>query len=218
MDNALQHFRRARLDQAADALRRNNFQARVTDTAEEARQVVLSTIIPSLDPAPRIVSWGGSMSLAATGLMDDLRASDIEAINGFDKSLPYEENIERRRQALLSDLYFTGTNAVTEAGQLVNLDMIGNRVAAMTFGPRHVVVVAGYNKLTPTLDEAMCRTKDLAAPPNAMRLDKKTPCVKTARCEDCSSPDRICNMWTIHEKCFPKGRIHVVLVNQDLGL
>jgi hypothetical protein len=119
---------------------------------------------------------------------------------------------------MLVDLYLTGTNAVTEDGQLVNLDMIGNRVAAITFGPRKVVVVVGRNKVVPDLETAMYRIKDYAAPANTMRLDMKTPCVKTSVCADCSSPARICNYWTITEKSFPKHRIAVILINEDLGL
>jgi L-lactate utilization protein LutB len=127
--------------------------------------------------------------------------------------------LERRRQALLADLFFTGSNAVTETGLLVNLDMVGNRVAGITFGPKHVVLFIGRNKIVPTLDDAMQRVKNYAAPANAIRHPGlKTPCMKTAVCMDCSSPDRICNTWCITEKCFPKGRIKIILVNQDLGL
>ena len=127
--------------------------------------------------------------------------------------------IERRRRALLVDLFLTGTNAVTEQGVLVNLDMVGNRVAPMIFGPRTVVLVIGRNKIVRDLDEAMTRIKDRAAPLNAIRHTAlKTPCMKTSFCIDCSSPDRICNAWTIIEKSFPRSRIKVILVNEDLGL
>jgi hypothetical protein len=116
------------------------------------------------------------------------------------------------------DLYLTGTNAVTEDGCLVNLDMIGNRVAALTFGPKKVVVFVGRNKIVSDLESAMYRIKDYAAPTNAMRLNCKTPCVKTSECADCKSPGRICNTWTITEKSYPKERVTVVLINEDLGL
>jgi hypothetical protein len=95
--------------------------------------------------------------------------------------------------------------------------MIGNRVGAITFGPKHVVILVGRNKIVASLDEALFRVKNYAAPVNAMRLNKKTPCVKTSYCEECKSPDRICNYWTITEKSFPKGRLKVILINQDLG-
>ena len=95
--------------------------------------------------------------------------------------------------------------------------MIGNRVSAIVFGPRNVVILVGRNKIVADLNDAMIRVKLYAAPVNAMRLDKKVPCVKTGECEDCKSPDRICNAWSIVEKSFPKGRIKVILINEDLG-
>jgi len=116
------------------------------------------------------------------------------------------------------DLFITGTNAVTRSGELVNLDMIGNRVSGITFGPRNVVVMVGRNKVVEDLEAAIERIKDYAAPVNAMRLNKKTPCAKTGVCEECKSPERICNSWTITQKSFPKGRIKVVLINENLGL
>jgi len=135
-----------------------------------------------------------------------------------EKKASPEEKAERRRQALLTDLFFTGTNALTEGGQLINLDMYGNRVGALVFGPRHVVVLVGRNKLCVDVEEAMLRIKGYASPANALRLKMKTPCVQTGFCEDCKSPERICNVWTITEKSFPKGRIKIVLINQDLGI
>ena len=95
--------------------------------------------------------------------------------------------------------------------------MIGNRVCGLTFGPRHVVVLVGRNKIVPDIEEAMFRIKNYAAPVNAMRLGKKTPCAETSYCQECKSPDRICNTWTITEKSLPKGRIKVILINEDLG-
>ena len=119
---------------------------------------------------------------------------------------------------MLVDLFFTGTNAVTESGMLVNLDMIGNRVGGITYGPEYVILMVGRNKIVSTLEDAMYRIKNYAAPANSMRHGKKTPCTKTSYCMDCKSPDRICNVWTIHEKSHPKGRIKVILINRELGL
>lgn len=159
------------------------------------------------------------MTFISTGLYDAFKGNpDMKVLDVFNKNLSPEDALELRRQSLLVDLFITGTNAVTETGELVNLDMVGNRVAGITFGPKHVVVLVGRNKIVPDLEEAMVRIKDYAAPTNAMRLDKKTPCVKTSRCEECKSPDRICNSWTITQKSFPKGRIKVVLINEDMGL
>jgi hypothetical protein len=141
----------------------------------------------------------------------------MKVLDTYDKNISREEGLERRRQALLADLFICGTNAITDSGKLVNLDMIGNRVAALTFGPKHVIVLAGRNKIVEDVDAAVARIKNFAAPVNTRRLDKKTPCVATSYCQDCNSPDRICNVWTITEKCFPKGRVKVILINDDLG-
>ncbi len=141
----------------------------------------------------------------------------MDVLDTYDRNMSPEDALERRRQALLTDLFFTGTNAVTETGILVNLDMIGNRIGGLTFGPRHVVVLVGRNKIVPDLEDAMLRIKNYVAPVNAMRLEKKTPCSITGICEECTAPERICNTWTITEKSFPKGRIKVVLINEELG-
>jgi len=217
MENPVENYRRVRLERLKEALETNNFEVHLADDTAGARRVVLEQVLPAV--RAKSVSWGGSMTLGATGLMDDFRQMDgIEVIDPYEKDLADAEKRERRRRALLVDLYLTGCNAMTEDGRLVNLDMIGNRVAALTFGPRHVVVLVGANKLVADLEDALWRVKEFAAPANAMRLDMKTPCAKTSVCEQCKSPQRICNTWTITEKSFPRGRIKVVLINQVLGL
>jgi L-lactate utilization protein LutB len=217
MERPIDNYWHLRLSDLRTALEKNNFDVFLAETAKEAANLLEERILPELRPGS--VSWGGSMTFMATGLYASLKASiTMEVFDTFDKSAPAEEVLERRRRGLLADVFVTGTNAVTETGMLVNLDMIGNRIGGLTFGPRHVVVLAGRNKVVPDVEEAMARIKNYVAPANAMRLDKKTPCVKTGFCENCSSPDRICNTWTITEKSFPKGRIRIVLINQDLGL
>ncbi len=217
MDKPIEEYWRIRLAGARKALESNNFEVFIAEDAKRAGAIVLDEILPTT--GARAVSWGGSMTVGAAGLFDALTdRSDLTIVNPFEKDISDQERIERRRQGLLADLFLAGTNAVTEEGQLVNLDMVGNRVGAITFGPRWVVVLVGRNKLVADIEEAMVRIKTYAAPANAMRLDKKTPCVKTAVCEECSSPDRICNAWAITEKSFPKGRIKVILINESLGL
>jgi hypothetical protein len=217
MDDPVGQYWSIRLERLEQALRANNFEVfRARDPAA-AGKIVLEAIVAAL--APRSVSFGGSTTLIASGVIEGLRAlPKVEVIETFDTAASPAELTERRRRALTCDLFFAGANAVTEAGQLVNMDMIGNRTAPMQFGPRHVVVLAGRNKLVADLEAARARIKTYAAPVNAMRLDKKTPCVKTARCEDCKSPERICNAWGITEKSFPPGRIKVVLIDQECGL
>jgi L-lactate utilization protein LutB len=217
MEKPIERYWSLRLNGVRDALESNNFEVFTAENAAEAKRILLEEILPKTEA--KSVSWGGSLTVGGTGVYDTLKANpDLEVIDPYEKGATPAEMVEKRRRALLCDLYLSGTNAVTEDGKLVNLDMTGNRVAAITFGPRHVVIFAGRNKIVPDLEEAMLRIQNYAAPANAIRLDKKTPCVKTSWCEECKSPDRICNTWTITEKSFPKGRIRVVLINEDLGL
>jgi len=206
-----------RLENCREALEKNNFQAFVAEDPDHARDIFFEQVLSGL--MVKTVSWGDSMTLYATGILDHFRQNpDFDLIETFDDRVSREKIIARRRRALLADLFFTGSNAVTESGCLVNLDMIGNRVAGLTFGPRTVVVTVGRNKIVSDLETAMQRIKDRAAPMNAIRHACKTPCVKTAGCMDCKSPQRICNVWSIIEKAFPAGRIKVILINKDLGL
>ena len=216
MKNPIDNYWNLKLEAVKESLENNNFEVFITDTAEGAKDLALNEILPSI--SPQTVSWGGSMSFVGTGLFHALmEKEDLTIINTFDRTISVEEMLERRRQSLMVDLFITGTNAVTEAGHLVNLDMIGNRVAAMMWGPKHVLLIIGRNKICGDLEDAMVRIKNYAAPVNTMNLDKKTPCVKTGVCHDCASPDRICNYWTIIEKSFTKKRIKIILVNEDLG-
>ena len=115
-------------------------------------------------------------------------------------------------------MFLTGTNAVTIKGQLVNLDMIGNRVAGIAFGPKKVVIFIGVNKIIENIDEAINRIKTIAAPLNAKRhAEFKTPCQIIGECIDCKSEKRLCNIWTITEKSYPIGRIKIILINEQLG-
>ena len=216
MQNPVENYWTIRLTALKEELEANNFEVFIVQNAAEAKELVLGKIMPSL--SPKTVSWGGSMTLGATGIGPALLAdASLSVINPYEPGITPAEAYERRRQGLLVDFYLTGTNAVTEDGHLVNLDQTGNRVGALNFGPKNVVVIVGRNKIVPDLESAMIRIKNFVAPANVMRLDKKTPCLTTSICQDCKSSDRICNFWTVTEKSFPKHRIKVVLVNEDLG-
>jgi len=217
MEKAVEIYWQKHLAELKKTLEANRFEVFVAADAKEAGKIVLEEILPKL--APKSVAWGGSATFKATGLYDVLKnRKDLKIVDQYQKNLTPEHSIEIRRQGLLVDLFFMGANAVTEDGQLVNLDGTGNRVAALTFGPKNVIVLVGRNKVMPDLESAMVRVKNFAAPANAIRLEKQTPCAKTAYCEDCSGPGRTCNTWTITEKSNPKGRIKVILINEDLGL
>ena len=216
MDKPIKNYWKLRLEALKKSLEENNFEVFFVNNSSEAKAIVQKEILPKT--GAKSVSWGGSLTFTDTGLYDDIKNNpDLEVIDVYDKNLSDEEKNKLRRRALLVDLFITGTNAVTETGSLVNLDMYGNRVAGISFGPKYVVILVGRNKIVPDLESAMFRIKNYAAPVNTMRLDKKTPCARTSCCEDCKSPDRICNIWAITEKSFPRGRIKIVLINEDIG-
>ena len=217
MKNPIDNYWKLKLENVKDSLESNNFEVFIADNSKEASKIVLENIMPAIDI--KSISWGGSMTFVGSGLYDNLKAQkNFRVLDIFDKSLSNDEKTEMRRAALLTDLFITGTNALTEEGYLVNLDMVGNRVGALTFGPKNVVLLIGRNKIVPDIESAMDRIKDFVAPANVMRLDMKTPCIKTGVCSECKSSARICNTWTITQKSFPKKRIKVVLINEDLGL
>jgi len=218
VEDPIDTYWQLKLQRCKKTFEKNNFEVFIAKDVKTAKAVFFGRILPEI--TVKTASWGDSMTFVATGILDVIRANhEIQFIETFDPEATQEERMKRRREALLCDLFFTGSNAVTETGILVNLDMVGNRVAGLTFGPKHVVLLIGRNKITASLEDAIHRVKRVAAPANAIRhTGLKTPCRKTARCMDCKSPDRICNTWCITEKCFPEGRIKIILINQDLGL
>lgn len=218
MDESIEFYWGKRIEKCKEALEKNNFEVFISQDTSTARDLILGEILPQL--SMKSVSWGDSISMLSTDIINEIEISkETRLIKTFEKGVPREELIERRRQALLVDVFFTGSNALTESGKLVNLDMLGNRVAGLTFGPKYVIVVVGRNKIVKGVEEAMIRVKNYSAPLNAIRhTGLKTPCMKTSYCSDCKSPDRLCNTWTITEKSHPKGRVKVIIINSELGL
>ena len=194
------------------ALESRFFEAWYFSEPAEAVEKVFS-LIPKTD----VISWGGSMTTT------ELKLTSLAVEKGYkvidrDKATSPAERMELMRQALFCDTYLIGTNALTEDGQLVNIDGNGNRVAAMTFGPKQVIVVAGMNKVRKTVETAFLRAKTIAAPANVQRFPAtKTPCIETGACEDCLSPDCICAHVVRTRVCKPAGRIKVILIGKDLG-
>jgi len=218
MINPIDIYWKKRIEKCQEAFEKNNFEVYTVDSKDEVKNLILDKIFPKLHF--KTVSWGDSISMLSTEIIQKVEnLPNIRLIKTFEEGVSREELIERRRQALLVDVFLTGSNAITESGKLVNLDMIGNRVAGITFGPKNVIIAVGRNKIVEGVKEAMERVKKYSAPLNAIRHPAwKAPCVKTSYCMDCKSPDRICNTWTITEKSYPKGRIKLILINEDLGL
>jgi hypothetical protein len=182
-------------------------------TAAQAKEQVLAMI-----PQGTTVFRCGSMTVGYMGLWEAIAAlPEVNLIDPYRPELSREEGLELRRQGMIADIMVAGTNAITLDGKLVNLDGMGNRVAAMAFGPKKVILVVGMNKVAPDLESAIARVKHYAAPINNIRYGFKNPCVETGLCSDCRSPQRICNMWSTIEGHMIEGRIHVKLVGEYLG-
>ncbi|HEX3026147.1 MAG TPA: lactate utilization protein [Clostridia bacterium] len=164
-----------------------------------------------------VVTNGGSMTLREAGIIDLLKSGRYTYLDRDEPGLSPERKGEILRRAFSADCYFTSANAVTEEGELYCVDGNGNRIAAMIFGPRQVIVVAGYNKIVTDLHAAEDRIRSLAAPANAARLGLNNPCVKTGSCADCRLDSRICSIYTRFGHQSNDGRITVLLVGEELG-
>jgi hypothetical protein len=200
------------LKKIADALDANNIECIVVQNKQEALAKALEMI-----PEGSTVGLGGSVSVEQIGLLAKLRSGKYTLYDQYESGIDMPENMKRRKQGLIAQLFVTGTNAITADGQLVNVDGLGNRVAAQAFGPDKVVLIAGKNKIVKDVHEAFDRLQNIAAPINAKRVNSMTPCADTGVCIDCDTPARICNIYTIIRRMMIPGRITLILVNEDLG-
>ena len=189
-----------------------HFDAVYCATKEEALEKALEWI-----PEGATVGWGGAMSAQQIGLMDAVNNGPYNAYDR-DKCATPEERAELMYKCLQADVFLTGANGISIDGQMVNIDGTGNRVAAIAFGPKTVLVVVGMNKVVDTLEEAVRRARTVAAPANQQRFGLENPCTVTGSCADCKSVSCICNQIIITRHCRPQGRIKFVLVGEDLGL
>lgn len=180
-------------------------------TAEEAMDKILS-----LMPQGSSIGWGGSMTLGEIGFYDAIQGKGYNVIDRAKATTP-EEQKAINAQLLSCDYFFMSTNAITLDGELVNVDGRGSRLAYLCFGPENVIVVTGMNKVVADVDSGIKRTRNIAAPANTVRLNRKTPCATTGRCADCTSQDCICAQTVITRLSLVPGRIKVILVGQELG-
>lgn len=201
----------------AETLRRHHFEVETVKDRAEAFAALKAAVEAE---HPQVVSFGDSETMHATGIIEWLRGDGrYTLLDGFDPGLSYPERLEVRRQALMSDLFITGVNAITAEGTLHWLDKVGNRIAPVAFGPRKVLIVAGRNKIVADRNQAEERIRTIAAPQNVARHPGfRTPCARTGVCSDCNSPDRVCNTRMEMLRCWPAGRVRVVLIDEDLGL
>ena len=193
-------------------LRNRHFDAWYCDTKEDALAKVLELI-----PEGAKIGWGGVLSAQQIGLFDALRSGNYDLLDR-DLCKTQEEREQMMKDALFADVFLTGANGLSLDGQMVNIDGTGNRVGAIIYGPKKVIVIAGMNKVCDTMEEAVKRAREVAAPLNMMRFMKDTPCAATGKCGDCKAEGCICNQIVISRHCRPVGRIQFVLVGEQLGL
>ena len=197
---------------AAANFEKRGFEACYVATKAEAKAKALSYIRED-----DVISWGGCLSAEDVGLIEELRSGAYHGVVDRDAAKTPEERQELMRKAFFADVYIGGANAVSLDGQIVNIDGNGNRVAAMTFGPKSVVVIASVDKIANTVEDAVARARMVAGPMNSQRFEgRQVPCLKTGTCSDCLSPGCICNIFQVIRRS-PGGRIKVILVGEKVG-
>ncbi len=199
-------------NQLIKAFENHNMLCMFVENEEELKAYLKNTLTNG-----KKVAVGGSMTLQQLGVIDLLRDLDVNFIDRYEEGISREEMENRFREAFFADVFMTSTNALTMDGCLYNVDGTGNRVSAMIYGPKEVIVVAGMNKIFNNEEEAIAHIKNCSAPANAMRLNKKTPCTKTGQCMQCHSPERICSSYVKLGYQGKMNRIKVIIVKENLG-
>jgi hypothetical protein len=184
-------------------LEANNFTVHIFKKGADA----VPEILKKLEPA-KSISRGGSVTVEALGIIDKIK----------ERGMPFRDYVkpDDRLASLTAEYYITSSNAITKTGKLVNIDGFGNRVSAISCGPKQVLIIAGTNKIANDVHEGFRRIKEIAAPLNAKRLKKNTPCVQSGVCEDCDSDDRICRVTSIVTRPY-KDRVTIYLIDEELG-
>jgi L-lactate utilization protein LutB len=195
------------------ALNNNNMPTKFVETCDEAKELVMSMI--SEDD---VIGAGGSMTLDQCKIRDELREKKYDFLDWFLPELPMDKKKKALQKTLGCDVFLTSTNALTMDGKLYNVDGRGNRVAAMVYGPKKVIILTGKNKIVKNLQEAKERMETVAAPLNAKKLNRNTGCRKTGYCVDCKSEERICRHFLVTDRQKNDDRINIIIVNENLGL
>lgn len=202
-----------KIKRTMDALAKNKMKPYFAENSAKACEIVRELIADD-----KLITSGGSVTLTECGVADMLK-NDFSCVY-LDRSAGGDDRSaveEIMRKAFVSDTFIASTNALTENGELYNVDGNGNRVSAMIFGPKQVIIIAGVNKIVKDLDEARVRVECTAAPKNTVRLERNTPCAKTGKCGHCHSDDRICCSYVTLAQQRTPDRIKVIIVNENLG-
>ncbi|OQX03144.1 MAG: lactate utilization protein C [Desulfobacteraceae bacterium IS3] len=199
-------------EECVNNLKKHGFDAHFFQTAQEAGRAVLEMV-----SGYQSFGFGGSSTTRSLGLIEELRASGKTVYDHWQQNLSREQDLELRLNQGRCDCFFCSANAISATGEIINVDGVGNRNNAMTFGTKKVIIAAGVNKIRPDMESALRRIKEIAAPMRAKSLNMQTPCAQTGICTDCNSPQRICRVTTILHRKPMLTDISVILINEILG-
>jgi len=210
MNNKKDYYK-VKAENVIKGFKKRNIEGYYVKNSEAAKNKVMELIEENSS-----VSWGGSMTLKRIGIFDELKSGNYKLIDRATAKSP-EEKEKIYHQALSADNYLMSSNAITQSGKLVNIDGTGNRLAALMYGPKNIIIVAGMNKVAADEESAVKRASNQAGPANAIRLDKDTPCTRIGYCTSCHVDDTICSHTVITRFSHPEERIKVILVGEELG-
>lgn len=199
-------------ERCVEALKNHGFDAHFVTDVEAARDLILG-MTRDLES----FGFAGSKTTRSLGVLEQLHRAGKRVYDHWEKGLSKEEERRIRLEQGRADCFLCSANALSETGEIVNVDGAGNRTSAMAFGPKKIIIVAGMNKVRPDLDSALQRIREAAAPMRAKSLNRQTPCAETGVCSDCNSPQRICRITTILHRKPVASDISVILINQSLG-
>lgn len=212
MDNNVLWYLEKQVERTISNLQKRNMEGFFVKDENELKELLIQLIAEN-----SVVGVGDSMTLFQTGVIDFLRSRDYNFLDKYKEGITSEDKKKIYIENFSADTFMCSTNALTEEGELYNIDGNGSRVAPMLYGPKQVIIVTGINKIVKNIEEAEKRARNFAAPIDAKRLGKNTPCIKLGYCIDCKSPERICNDFTIIRGQFIKGRIKVIILGKALG-
>jgi hypothetical protein len=211
--NDIKNWHKAQLlEDLSKNLQKRDFNVQILNTAKEINDYLLKTI-----PADVKVGMGGSISLRELGIDKLLKDRGNTVLDHWEKGLSAEQSLNVRKEQLTSDYFLTSANAVTIDGRIINIDGVGNRVAAMIFGPKHVISIISANKIASDTDDAIWRAKNMASAKNTKRGNMETPCAKNGLCGDCRPPKTICRVTTIIDYKPMQTDFTIILTPLDLG-
>lgn len=212
MKEIKKNIRKSQILELIDTLSKKNYTPLYADDIAEARDIVLNLI-----PQGASIALGGSVTINELNLIDTFKSSNYRLFDRYSQP-DWPSTVECMRQGLLADYFVTSTNAITKQGELIQTDSGGNRVASLLYGPKNVIVICGINKLVDTCQDGLNRIKEFVGPLNSKRINHKTPCNISGKCEDCNTKQRICNFTTILKSGKRvSGNTILIIINEEVG-